>query len=225
MAESSPYDILGVPKDADQKTIRSAFRRKAKVAHPDTGGSPEAFAQISRALAILSNPTSRERLDRTGEAEPEGPDNEHIEINNMVLQAVLHAIASGDVRFSDIIRSARDHVDEKTLEVDQQIAKQRAACQESVDRVETAIKRLKRRKTDGVDMLAEMLAGTIGNYRMVLEKNLEQLEPQLRKLRAAREILAGYSYRADPRDQPQQGQWAGLQDLMRQQAGPSFFGR
>ena len=143
----------------------------------------------------------------------------------MVLQAVLHAIASGDVRFTDIIRSARDHIDEKTLEVDQQIAKQRAACQESVDRVEAAIKRLKRKNADGVDMLAEMLAGTIGNYRMVLEKNLEQLEPQLRKLQAAREILAGYSYKADPCAQPQQGQWLGLQDLMRQQAGPSFFGR
>jgi hypothetical protein len=32
------YDVLGVPSDADEATIRKAYRRVAKKAHPDAGG-------------------------------------------------------------------------------------------------------------------------------------------------------------------------------------------
>ena len=36
MAEKDLYQILGVSRDADDKTIKSAYRRLAKKYHPDT---------------------------------------------------------------------------------------------------------------------------------------------------------------------------------------------
>lgn len=221
----SPYDILQVPRDADQKSIHSAFRRKAKVAHPDAGGSPEAFAKISRALAILTNPTTRDRYDRTGEAEPGGPDNEHIEINNMVLQAVLYAVSQGDARFTDIVRGGIEHMNAKIFETDQEIAQHKAAARDQIDKYEAVIKRLSRKKSAEPDMLTTMLNGAIGQTRSNLEANLAQLEPRLRKIRAAREILSGYKYAADRREQSQQQGWTGLQDMLLGQDRSAFFTR
>ena len=34
----NPYDVLGVSKSDDTETIRKAYRRKARKAHPDRGG-------------------------------------------------------------------------------------------------------------------------------------------------------------------------------------------
>jgi curved DNA-binding protein CbpA len=61
-----PYQTLGVPRTASQKAIEHAFRKKAKQAHPDCGGSAEAFQQVHAAYKLLSDPAHRERFDRTG---------------------------------------------------------------------------------------------------------------------------------------------------------------
>jgi curved DNA-binding protein CbpA len=221
------YDVLGVPPDADEKAIRSGFRKAAKRSHPDAGGSPEEFAKLTRALAILTNPTTRDRYDRTGQAEPAGPDNEQSEIAAMVMQAVLFAVSNTpDLRFADIVRVGIDHIGGKIREVDGQIAQHKAGANDAISKLETVQKRLKRKKAKGPDVLAAMIDGTMAGARRTLEENLEKLEPMLRKLKAAREVLAGYSYERDQRDPQTQGAMqAGLQDFMRQQTSQSFFGR
>jgi curved DNA-binding protein CbpA len=62
----NPYDILEVERDADTPAIRKAYRKKAKAAHPDCGGDPGKFHQVSRAVAVLTDPKKRDRFDRTG---------------------------------------------------------------------------------------------------------------------------------------------------------------
>lgn len=42
-------DILKVPKDAKPEDIESAYRREAKKAHPDAGGSDAAMAKLNQA--------------------------------------------------------------------------------------------------------------------------------------------------------------------------------
>jgi curved DNA-binding protein CbpA len=61
----NPYDVLGVPRDADTAAIRKAYRRKAKTAHPDGGGNAEAFAALERAVHILTDQQKRLTYDRT----------------------------------------------------------------------------------------------------------------------------------------------------------------
>lgn len=62
------YDTLGVPKDASQKDIKTAFRNKAKENHTDKqGGDHNKMVAINHAHKILSDKEKRERYDTTGQ--------------------------------------------------------------------------------------------------------------------------------------------------------------
>jgi ferredoxin len=51
----SPYDILGIDRDADEETIQQAYRERVKETHPDQGGSVRAFQRVKAAYeAIVS---------------------------------------------------------------------------------------------------------------------------------------------------------------------------
>ena len=65
------YEILGVDKKANQKEIKSAYRRLALKWHPDKNKSAEAekkFKQINQAFEVLSDPDKRQQYDQFGEA-------------------------------------------------------------------------------------------------------------------------------------------------------------
>jgi curved DNA-binding protein CbpA len=64
------YDVLGVSKDADDQTLKSAYRKLAKQYHPDLNPgdktAEEKFKDISEAYGILSDPQKRQAYNRTG---------------------------------------------------------------------------------------------------------------------------------------------------------------
>ncbi len=63
------YRILGVDRKADDKTIKSAYRRLARKHHPDvakTKDATERFKEISEAYEVLSDPEKRRRYDSLG---------------------------------------------------------------------------------------------------------------------------------------------------------------
>lgn len=72
---SDPYQILGVPKSADEKQIKSAFRKLAKKYHPDQNkdnpGAKAKFAEVSSAYEIIGDKKKRAQFDR-GEIDGEG---------------------------------------------------------------------------------------------------------------------------------------------------------
>jgi molecular chaperone DnaJ len=72
MSERSYYDILGVAKDADEKAIKSAFRKKAMELHPDRNPgctvSEAKFKELSEAYETLSDSQKRTIYDRFGKA-------------------------------------------------------------------------------------------------------------------------------------------------------------
>jgi curved DNA-binding protein CbpA len=59
----TPYDVLGVAPDADEKTIASAFREAAKACHPDLNpegrASEQQFKQVVAARDALKDPERR----------------------------------------------------------------------------------------------------------------------------------------------------------------------
>lgn len=71
----NPYDILGVKKTADDKEIKSAYRKLAKKYHPDLNpGNKEAdekFKEISVAYDLLHDKDKRAAYDR-GEIDMDG---------------------------------------------------------------------------------------------------------------------------------------------------------
>jgi len=63
------YEVLGVSRDADTKTIKDAFRELALKYHPDRNKSPDAearFKEIAEAYAIISDPKKRADYDARG---------------------------------------------------------------------------------------------------------------------------------------------------------------
>jgi molecular chaperone DnaJ len=65
------YEVLGIPRDADAKAIKDAFRKLAMQYHPDRNKAPDAearFKEIAEAYAILSDPKKRAEYDTRGHA-------------------------------------------------------------------------------------------------------------------------------------------------------------
>ena len=65
------YQILGVSRDVDKDELKRAYRRLARQYHPDVNkeaGAEDKFKEINRAYEVLSEPETRARYDRFGEA-------------------------------------------------------------------------------------------------------------------------------------------------------------
>jgi DnaJ family protein A protein 2 len=60
------YNILGVPKDASDADIKKAYRKLALKNHPDKGGDPEKFREISTAYEVLGDSEKKQRYDQFG---------------------------------------------------------------------------------------------------------------------------------------------------------------
>jgi DnaJ-class molecular chaperone len=64
------YAILEVPRDADAKTIKSAYRRLARKYHPDVNpdkaDAERRFKELNEAHEVLSDPEKRKKYDQFG---------------------------------------------------------------------------------------------------------------------------------------------------------------
>ena len=68
------YEVLGVDKDADARTIKRAFLKLARTLHPDVNKEPDAeekFKEVNEAYSVLSDDQKRANYDRYGD--PNGP--------------------------------------------------------------------------------------------------------------------------------------------------------
>ena len=72
---ADPYGILGVPRSASEKEIKSAYRKLAKELHPDRNKdnpkAAERFSQVTGAYDLLSDKDKRAQFDR-GEIDGDG---------------------------------------------------------------------------------------------------------------------------------------------------------
>lgn len=64
------YQILGVPRDADEKALKKAYRRLARQYHPDANPgdtqAAERFKEINEAYEVLKDPDKRAKYDQFG---------------------------------------------------------------------------------------------------------------------------------------------------------------
>lgn len=68
------YEVLGVNRDADQRTIKRAFLKLARTLHPDVNKEPDAeerFKEVNEAYSVLSDERRRANYDQFGN--PDGP--------------------------------------------------------------------------------------------------------------------------------------------------------
>src|SRR3984885_9021844 len=66
------YEVLGVARDADESTIKRAYRQLARKYHPDVAQDKSAaeshFKEINEAYEVLSDAQKRANYDRFGHA-------------------------------------------------------------------------------------------------------------------------------------------------------------
>ncbi|KAG7092211.1 hypothetical protein E1B28_008578 [Marasmius oreades] len=66
--ETKFYDLLEVSPNASESDLKKAYRKKALRLHPDKGGDPELFKEVTHAYEILSDAEKRSIYDTRGEA-------------------------------------------------------------------------------------------------------------------------------------------------------------
>ena len=64
---SKYYDLLGVDKKATHAQIKKAYHKKALKEHPDKGGDPEKFKEVTAAYEVLIDGEKRDLYDKYGE--------------------------------------------------------------------------------------------------------------------------------------------------------------
>lgn len=98
MAEKRDYyDVLGVDKNADKKTIKKAYRKLAMKYHPDVNhepGAEEKFKELSEAYGVLSDDEKRRRYDQFGHAGMDGYSQEDI-FNNINFEDIFNGFGFG----------------------------------------------------------------------------------------------------------------------------------
>ncbi|MGH6831834.1 MAG: DnaJ domain-containing protein [Methyloceanibacter sp.] len=184
------YQILGVRRSTAPEEIQRAYRRKAKTAHPDGGGSVKAFSDLSTAYTVLSDPNRRERYDRTGEIEPLRPNNldvSAIEVIAQKLGLIIHAEC--DVTSVDI-----DALIEQAIRED--IAERNAGIS-SLRRAMERARRLRDRVKRKADGQANMLARVLDWHETTAKSHIKQSEEAVSSMERALEILKDYSFADD----------------------------
>ena len=181
------YRLLGVKRGATKDEVRKAYRRKAKISHPDKGGSAEAFSALTVAHEVLSDERRREKYDTTGEIEPAKPNNfdgSAVEVIAQKLGLIIYA------------ESELSELDIGTL-IEQSIRDDIARRQASIAEQSRAIERTAklrarvRRKAEGAD---NMLARVLDWHERSSKDHIKKNEEAVSSMERALEILDGYLF-------------------------------
>lgn len=61
------YELLGVSQSSSKDEIKKAYKKLAIQMHPDKGGDPEKFKEVSNAYSVLSDDEKRRQYDQLGD--------------------------------------------------------------------------------------------------------------------------------------------------------------
>lgn len=204
MTDLDPYAELGVPRDADEKAVRRAYREKVRAAHPDAGGTEEAFARVSTALAVLTHPGRRKTYDDTGRIEEDKPDNDRaaaLQVIDMHVGGVVNEfIASGlkdrakDPRQIDMVEAVRALIAGELQQAEEGIV--------GGERIVAFFRDMKTRfkiKNPGAGSIDEdPIVRSFDRQIAHAEQQIRDIHQTIRIRKLAHEIVGGYDFKRDP---------------------------
>ncbi|MBN9020207.1 MAG: DnaJ domain-containing protein [Rhizobiales bacterium] len=181
----SLYVELGIEQSASAAEIDKAYRQRARKAHPDTGGSSEAFHALSHAHAVLSDPERRKAYDETGY---EGElISENIAARAMErIHELVASVLDSELPFEgvDLVAAIRDTLVKQKAEIASGVKK----LERQAKRAEALATRFK--KGSGDNFIRGLLERRAADTRQNAEKTRQE-EAVFAK---AIELLADYSF-------------------------------
>jgi curved DNA-binding protein CbpA len=184
---TNPYEILGVRRDASDEQIKSAYRRRAKTTHPDSGGDPNAFGRVQKAYELLLDPVRRKVFDDTGyDVELADPVDLQalIVIEKLVNELTLDEREPGT--FDPLTRMRED------LSEDMRKARfSKRELERHSSRIEHHLERLEKRPS--TDILGSMLRARV----KAIASAINETEAKIKASERACEMLYDYAYEVD----------------------------
>ena len=173
------YEALGLNRDSPIGEVHKAYRRAAKKAHPDGGGSPEQFALVKLAADTLGDETRRRKYDETGEIDEPEPDTLEANARTMALGAIAGILQEIDRRNADydefdLLGDARRSLSERKATNDHQIKN----TERKVARLRKAAKKFTAKK------------GKPNLIGPMMENQASDLERELAKAAATQAVIA-----------------------------------
>lgn len=183
-----PYATLGVARDASAKDVRAAYRRKAKLAHPDAGGSAEEFSELTKAHDILLDPVRRLTFDTTGEADDASPDNGLAEVMN-IINSIFDQIAqrADNPTSIDVVAETAEHIDRARYDLERKVHD----LTNVIARTTKLAMRVKRRS--GENFIKRMLDDKVNKTN----NQIAAIKRDLDKLTRARALIDEFTFDVD----------------------------
>lgn len=183
-----PYELLGLERDVSTAGVRKAFRKLSKKHHPDVGGDPEKFRELTEAADVLTDPGRRKRYDETGRLDVSRITPERIK---QFLAGTFEGViaANDDIAYTDVqdklIRSIKNGM--------MQAHAQKEDTERKIKRAEGLMKRFTR-KNPGDSVVHGIMQGKIE----VLLGELQNVRDAIELAETAIQLLQTYEYAVDP---------------------------
>lgn len=209
-----PYEVLGVDRDATDEEINAAYKKAAKQAHPDAGGTTEDFTRVKGAAMVLLDKERRKKFDETGRLDGGHADNTMAAVMEAIANFFINSIDATD-NFGAPSLSQVNLVEAATTHFKNQIHGAQHHIKETENKIkkyDRAIKRLKSKRQD--DPISDMLR----HHANLMRGLANQTEAQIKQFEMALEILKGYEFEPDASSSGQQnayGQRISQADLQR----------
>jgi curved DNA-binding protein CbpA len=204
MKKPNPYDVLSVSRGATESEIKEAAKQHARETHPDAGGDPDEFNAGRRALAILSDPKRRRKLDAAGDAEEAKPDTTASRamgcIENELSEFVDKFLASGfdpssDPRKINVIAAIEASLRGKLVDEKTAIANANRHLTFIRDFAKRFTKKKDRARSDNEKF--DFIARRFENQIAQTKDHIEQIEEAIAGREMAIAMLQTYVFRKD----------------------------
>lgn len=202
------YAALDLPRGADRAAVRRAYRKAAKTAHPDAGGSPKQFALVRLAHDTLTDDARRRKYDETGEIEEKPVDTRRtdmMQVISMALDMAMQQIQKPDQ--TDMATAVRTILCKLQVRANEETA----AFQRKMEQTRKVAGRF---TVEGENLMETLIRGHITQCETEIAKRKTQID----LIKDALTLLADYRFRFDVPPPASTSSYATL-------SGPYFLGR